>query len=473
VEEEIRQLYPNFAKAFDDLVQENSALKATIALLQEQVSLLTKQNKALIEENHRLKERLGLNSRNSSIPSSKELYKIKNDNRRKSLKKPGGQIGHKGASRSKSLNPDAIVHVRLENTTCECGGIIVKGAPHIHQVIEIPPVVPHITEYQMERARCSKCGRRKRSNLPKEVPNDIFGPRVKTIIAALTSFYKNSKREVQVMLKDLFGLDISLGSISNTEERVSSKTKDNYETIELELSYAKSMHIDETSHYNKGKMGWAWLFSNLNNTLLKLTESRGKKILINSVFGSNDYDVIITDRYAAYNYFVSDKRQICWAHLLRDFERFKYSKHQKIKAIGEYMTIAASEIFALKNALLSSKIDQFYYLRRSNKIRKRLNYYLKNIERIDDAPHAVRVAKNLLKSENMMWAFLRDAVNIPLTNNHAERMIRYFVVYRKNSYHTWSDRGQRFLERCMSLYLTCKQKSENPYLHLYKLVLSP
>lgn len=49
--------------------------------------------------------------------------------------------------------------------------------------------------------RCCKCGKRKSSRLPEGVTADTFGPKVKSTIAALSGFYKNSKREVANIIK--------------------------------------------------------------------------------------------------------------------------------------------------------------------------------------------------------------------------------------------------------------------------------
>ena len=87
-----------------------------------------------------------------------------------------------------------------------------------------------------------------------------------------------------------------------------------------------------------------------------------------------------------------------------------------------------------------------------------------------DAISAARMAKNIMKSESMMWKFLDDLKNIPLTNNHAERQIRHYVIYRKNSYFTQSNRGNHFLERMISLYLTWKQQKVNPFKNLLQIV---
>lgn len=294
-------------------------------------------------------------------------------------------------------------------------------------------------------------------------------PRVKSIIAAFSGFYKNSKREIASVVNDIFNLNISVGSISNSEHRVASKCKKMYEQIEQEISRSKVLHIDETSHYNKGKLAWCWMFASSTASFVKLTESRGMKVLKNSVC-CNRNSLVVTDRYAAYNYFSDEKRQICWAHLIRDFERLAHSWNIEVKILGCYLRDVATELLALKKALLGSEIDVLRFTRRARKLQKRTRYYLKEISRLPEAIGASRVAKNILKSERMMWNFLDDLQNIPLTNNHAERQIRHYVVYRKNSYFTQSERGNAFLERIISLYLTWKQKGLNPFQNLLSIV---
>jgi len=75
-----------------------------------------------------------------------------------------------------------------------------------------------------------------------------------------------------------------------------------------------------------------------------------------------------------------------------------------------------------------------------------------------------------MKSENMMWKFMDNPEFIPLTNNHAEQQLRHYVTYRKNSYFVQSERGERFLERIISLYLTSKKQQQNPVSILQNLI---
>ena len=82
--------------------------------------------------------------------------------------------------------------------------------------------------------------------------------------------------------------------------------------------------------------------------------------------------LIITDRYAAYNYFNADERQVCWSHLARDFERFANSSYVEIKDLGEYLGANTRELFALKKALQQEQLTVLRFQRRARKLRKRI-----------------------------------------------------------------------------------------------------
>lgn len=110
----------------------------------------------------------------------------------------------------------------------ECGGEIGIIAPRIHQKIDIPEIKPHVIDYYLQCGRCKVCNKRKTSPLPANVTADLFGTRVKAAIGSLTGFYKNSKREVESILKDLFNVSISVGTVSNNEARITTKCNEVY-----------------------------------------------------------------------------------------------------------------------------------------------------------------------------------------------------------------------------------------------------
>lgn len=261
---ELKEQADKVEKLLQDIVSENNSLKSKVTALAFEIKDLKASNTKLTTENNKLKDRLGLNSKNSSIPTSKELYKIKQETKKQSSKKQGAQIGHKANVRD-AMKADKIIEVNLDSTKCECGGYLSDNGMHAHQKIDIPEIKPIVTEYHLQKARCRKCGKRQKASLPTGVGNDLFGPNVKTIIGSLTGFYKNSKRDVTNILNDLFNLQISVGSVSNNEGRIAEKCTESYEDIELELSYSKMLHIDETSLTKERWGGAGCLHRNLRH----------------------------------------------------------------------------------------------------------------------------------------------------------------------------------------------------------------
>lgn len=435
--------------------------------LYQQIEALKKENAQLRQENERLKERLGLNSTNSSLPPSRDLYRAKK-NRSKSGRKPGAQSGHKPQG-YQLKTPDEIIDIFPD--FCTCGHKMDVGAGYsIDQKLEIPPLKPHVTEYHLYHGVCQACGNRKTAALPEGVNPDLLGDHAKAIISALSGFFHNSKRDVQRILHDIFHVDISLGLVSTTEKRVSQKLQSSYEELCEKMEESPYLHIDETGHKCKGTRGWGWIFTSRNMSVLKLTSSRGKKVLQSLL---PDYEgQVISDRYGAYRHFENEKRQICWSHLKRDFQRFAHSRNEALAAYGNILEQVGHGVFGLEKAFKNQTIEHLFFMRRIRKLKKRLIYALKGILRVPDCPHAHRVAQNLLNSFEMMWRFV-DNREIEPTNNLAERQIRKYVVYRKKSLFTWSQRGNEFIERIFSLFLTARLQNQNSFLRLSNLISAP
>jgi transposase len=236
------------------------------------------------------------------------------------------------------------------------------------------------------------------------------------------------------------------------------------ETITAEkITSSPYLHIDETGHKSKAKRGWAWIFTSREVSLLKLSSSRGSKVL-ESVLGKYEGQVI-SDRYGAYNYFEAEKRQICWSDIQRDFERFAHSLNPSLPEQGKRLVELGQEVFALKKGLSREQIGEIFFLRRIKKIKKELAYIFKSILRIRGIPHGQRVARRILKSFEMLWRFVKDKA-IDMTNNLAERQLGKYVTYGKKLLFTWSTWGNEFVERMLSLYLTCRLNNDSPFSQL-------
>jgi transposase len=438
-----------------NLQQENAELKEINILLKVEIENLKKKIDALEVLNIKLQDKLNINSTNSNIPTSKDVYKIEKSKKPASSNKPGAQKGHNYNGYQLRV-PDVIKEVLPDEDFCKCGcSLIVQDTYKTHQKIEIPEIKPIVTEYRLKNKVCNICKKKYRAKLDNY---KILGKNVETIITSLTGFFNNSKREVQDILSQIFNLDISLGLISNSEGRVSDKLKNKYDELLNQAKNSSYLHIDETGHNNQGKRYWAWVVANKMVTVFKLANSRARKVIME--FIPEFTGDVITDRYAVYNAF-GNNRQICLAHLARDFKRFSHSKNKKLSEIGSKLVNMTNEIFSVYGKYKENILEKNVYIAKIEEIKNQMFGYLNEIFNIPKAEQAHRISNNILKIFDMIWLFTKNDY-IELTNNFAERQIKHHVKYRKNSFFTWSNRGDRFLERIKSVYSTAKSQKLNP-----------
>ena len=107
---------------------------------------------------------------------------------------------------------------------CRRCGNALEGAdpePFRHQVFEVPKVMGTVEEYQLHALFCPKCGISTRAALPPGVPTGNFGPRLQALASVCSGAYRMSKRQIEELVEDFFGVPISLGSIANLEQATS------------------------------------------------------------------------------------------------------------------------------------------------------------------------------------------------------------------------------------------------------------
>ena len=116
---------------------------------------------ARLERVCELEGQLAKDSHNSSKPPSSDgLARKPKSLRRKSAKKPGGQLGHRGQTLRLQATPDVVVEHRP--TVCAgCQALLDAVAPVMlrerRQVQDLPPLRLRITEHQALHVRCPAC----------------------------------------------------------------------------------------------------------------------------------------------------------------------------------------------------------------------------------------------------------------------------------------------------------------------------
>jgi transposase len=329
-----------------------AALEARIAALEEQIAAL--------------QERLGKNSTNSSKPPSTDPPAVDRPRREPSGRKPGGQPGHPKHDR-RLLPADREIPVRPER--CERCGERLHGDdpnPERRQVVEIPPIRPEVTDYLLHARDCGHCGARTRAGLPPGVPVRGYGPRITGMVGLFTGTYRLSKRLVQSLLLDVFGVEISLGSISNLEQELSASVQAPVEEACASVPKASAANVDETGWYEgrangRAARAWLWVAVTATVTVFKIAKSRGKEIAKNLL--GNFQGRVGSDRWSAYNWLKTRNRQLCWSHLLRDFQGFVDRKDAGAP-FGELLLIQAKQMFCwwhrVRDGTLSRSTFQRY-----------------------------------------------------------------------------------------------------------------
>lgn len=412
-----------------------------------------------------LEERLNKNSKNSSKPPSSDQKKNSNESE-KEPKKP-----RQGFSRA-LLSPDKIdyFHIcKLENCPC-CGSTLLvdQNQPLVLQQVELPEVKAFATQFNCIKYACTSCGKHSIADLPNGIPNSAFGPRLMALIATLTGVFHLAKRDAMQLIRDLYGVAVSEGSIINLEERVATALDKPYERIHRHVMRSIiPKHFDETSWRNQGKNHWAWVGSTSNATCFRIDANRSKEAF-QRFTESLGQAPIVTDRYSAYTD-LKQPHQYCLAHLIRDFRKYA-ERDGPDGEIGSALEKELQKICRTQREFRRGEITERSRDARFRYQKKRLEEHL--IDGLANGKDDLsNLCDRLYDEMHKLWTFSRF-IDVDPTNNLAERDLRRLVLWRKKSYGTRSLRGQRFVERISTVAETVRKAKDNILAFITKAVLA-
>ena len=422
----------------------------------------------------KLTESLGLNSTNSSLPPSSDSPFQKSANHcQPSGRKQGAQPGHEGIGRwlLDSNEIDEIIELRPDSCT-RCGGTEFEPAdwflPARRQVTEIIAASIKVTEYQRPALRCASCGKRNRAYWPAEASVGAFGARVTAVIAYLTGRLGASHRETVDAMRELFGIKIGLGSISAVQKRISDDLARPVAQLQLMVEQQAVVYVDESSWPEKNKHKWLWVAASQDATVFQIMKGRSTRDA-QTVIGENRKGIITTDRYPGYNFLPAYHRQICWAHLKRDFQRIAERKDAS-KAIGEGLLEQTNQLFELWQRVRDGTLQKPDFRTASQPIEREIKEILIEGTRTENS-QTRNTCRNLLKLEHSLWTFARIE-GIEPTNNQAERALRRAVLWRRKSFGTQSETGSRFAERILTVVTTLRQQGRSVLGYLQQAVIA-
>lgn len=407
-----------------------------------------------------LKAQLKRNSTNSSKPPSSDPPGVVRPSKKSKGKKRGGQPGHQGHHR-KLLPSDKVSRtVDVIPPTCDCCGERLHGSdaePYRHQVVDLPFIVPDVTEFRLHVLGCSHCGRTTRAKLPSDVPHGSFGPRLSAFVAICTSKYHISKRGVREFLADVLGVDLSLGSVSKIEQQVSIALASPVSEAREYVRQRAVVNADETSWRENKRKAWLWVAATRLVTVFVVATSRCAAVA-KHLLGETFKGVLVTDRWAGYSWVGVSRRQICWAHLKRDFQSWVDGGGTGAK-IGRSMLAEVRRLFRLWYRVRDGTLDRASFVKKMRPIQINVGTLLSEASWCPTG--RVRgMAKEMLKLEWAFWTFV-ETVGVEPTNNFGERQIRHAVLWRKGCFGTDSASGSLFVERTLTVITTLRQQQRN------------
>ena len=429
-------------------------LKLQIAELKSQLAMA-------LQRIEQLEARLNQNSRNSSRPPSSDPPAVKRPPQEPpSDRKPGGQPGHDGHRRLLLPSEQMDERVDVKPPDCRHCGAKLHGSdrnPQRRQVVDIPEPKAHWTEYLLHTLSCGRCGQTTTAELPRGVPRGAFGPRLQAFLAVCTGVYHLSKRQMTELLQDWWKIPMALGSVSATEESVSEALEGPIAEAQAYVEKQKVANVDETGWYVKHRRAWLWVAVTMWVTVFRIHAKRSTNAALD-LLGGRFRGVLGSDRWTAYQAWTVDERQLCWAHLIRDFTAFSEMKGSAAR-IGWDFLDEAGLLFEWWYRVRDGTMSRSEFQELIGPVRWRVRRLLR--QGLECRTRPVRATcGELLKLFPAMWtfAYVKD---VEPTNNAAERAIRPAVLWRKGCFGTQSARGNRFAERIMTVAATLKQQKRS------------
>jgi transposase len=406
-----------------------------------------------------LEARLEKDSTNSSKPPSSDGPKerAEREGKAEGQRDQGAQPGHEGHHRQPA-DPEEVDEVhRLKPEECRACGHGLSGcdpSPTSHQIWDIE-ILQHIIEYRRHTLECPSCGTWTEAQMPDDVPDGHFGPTISAVATYLTGELHVSRRDAVEALAEVFGIEMSLGTVSNKEAEATDALEAPYQEARGWVTQSERVHLDETSWMQGSAGAWLWVITDGEVAAYLIDESRSGDVARELLDGQPAGDVI-TDRHTGYNWIATDCRHVCWAHLYRNFKGWAL-EDGPTGDLGALLVAYTRDLFAWLERIRDGTISERRFRQKVAEVRDRISLMLHIGASVADPPDRFT---ELLAVEEAMWSFV-DADGWPVVNNEAERAVRDGVLWRKQSFGTESDRGSRFVERMLTVVETLKGQARS------------
>jgi transposase len=249
-----------------------------------------------------LEAQLKQSSRNTSKPPSSDPPSTPSAPPRVPRGKPkGAQHGHPDQQRPLAPPDQVDEMVVCHPRQCpDCQTLLARNLPDAlppmrRQILELPPISARVSEYQCRTVSCPSCQQRVCGVLPPEMPPGAFGPRLTALIGLLHGRYRLSTRETVAFLREVAGVELSLGRVMSSCTRVRDALQPLDAAIQTMVQAHPAVWVDETSWCEQQRRGWLWVAVSPAATCFRIDPSRGQAALW-QLLGAEYSGVVHSDR---------------------------------------------------------------------------------------------------------------------------------------------------------------------------------
>jgi transposase len=262
------------------------------------------------------------------------------------------------------------------------------------------------------------------------------------LIGELSGGQRDSRTAVQEFCASVLRVPISRGAIQRAVDRVSEAIRPHYEAIATQARTAKVNYIDETAWYQHGVLAWLWVMVNTTVALFTVQSSRSKEAFEGLV--ERWARILVSDGYGVYRQWLHG-RQTCLAHLIRRARGLSERQERELAWFGGRVMAELQRLVHWATAPPTSGEVQTWYARMVHL----LDLYR---PRRDEAG---TFARTLEREMGALWTFVVEE-GVEPTNNRAERALRFAVLWRNMMQGTYNEKGDRWVERILSVRETCR-----------------
>lgn len=420
---------------------------------------------ALRAENAELRCRLGMDSRNSSSPPSKDSIAAKAQRRaerscgeRSKERKRGGQKGRVGSGLTPSLEPNRTEAVDPPTDCSGCGAELADGVDagmSWAQVWDIAPIVLQKVHYLLPRRRCGCCGRTTTAAAPSaQAGAVVYGPNVNAAAILLGSEGNVPVERTAMLMAALLGTPVSVGFVARALARLAQRLDNaGFDAAMKDALRAEdvlcgdetavnviSKDVDENGEVVAGQPQ-AVVIRTPDARLIwyAATSSRCKDAIagLGVLDGYRGY--LVGDDYAGYRQFEAHLagRQQCCSHLLRYLKGVRELDPQVQAWAGKVAAVLRQAHTAVQEAIAVGRdqLDPQLLTDLRQRYDKAVHWGVITNRHRDwhDGNHpGYKLANRLQAKADQVWLFT-TVFTVPWTNNASEQAIKSPKLHQKVS----------------------------------------